>query len=234
MFDDDDLYSSLLNSFGTTTTETDDENESTTSYNPSSYGTTSTSYNPYSSDTDYQTGYRDDYSVTPNYEEQSSYESLSRNEQVSQNEQRFVAQMHTPLVQKEAPAVVLTKTKQKIYLHARMKIMIAMFATIVAALLFVTVFNFVNANRINASIADKQTQIAELESSIMSLKNEYNLLSDDGTVKDLASDAGYVESDDLNTTVLEVGEVYTKPTVEDLPSNWFNDVCDFLSNLFAA
>ena len=231
MYDDDDLYSSFLNGFGTTT-DVDDETESTSTYSPSSYN--STTYNPYSTDTGYQTGYRDDYSVTPNYEEQSSYESVSRNENVQQTNQKFVSQMHTPLVQKEAPAVVLTKTKQKIYLHARMKIMIAMFVTIVASLLFVSIFNFVNAGRINASIADKQTQIAELESSIMSLKNEYDLLSDDGTVKDLASSAGYVESSDTNTTVLEVGEVYTKPVVEDLPSNWFNDVCDFLSNLFAA
>ena len=107
MFDDD-LYSSLLNSFGSTTTETEDESESTSSYSPSSYN--STTYNPYSSDTSYQ----DDYSITPNYEEQSSYQSLSRNEGVQESQQKFVAQMNTPLVQKEAPAVVLTKTKQKI------------------------------------------------------------------------------------------------------------------------
>lgn len=232
---DDDLYSSLLNGFGTTTTDTDEETESASSYNPSSYGTT-TSYNPYSTDTDYQTNYKDDYSVTPNYEEQSSYESASRNEESETSQQAHVYGMHTPMIQREEQTVVLTKTKQKVYLHARMKIVIAMFITIVSALLFVSVFNFVNAGRLNASIAEKQIEINEIQASITSLRNEYNLLSDDGYIKETVTNPdglNFVESTETNTIVFEVGDVYTEPVIEELPSNWFNDVCDFFSNLFA-
>lgn len=227
---DDDFYSNFLNSFSSTTTETEEESESS-SYSPSydtSYDTTS-SYNPYSSDT-----YQDDYSVTPNYQEQSSYESNRVSEAPISENQSIVRQMNTPMIKKEEPAVVLTKTRQKIYLQARMKIAIAMFVTVVCALLFVSIWNFASIGKINQMIADKQITVSELQASITGLKSEYNLISDDGNMKDVASNSGYVDSTDSNTTILNVGEVYSEPVVEELPSNWFNDVCDFFSNLFAA
>lgn len=225
MFDDD-LYSSLLNSFSSTTTETEEDKTTTTSYNPS----TNFGYNPYSDDS----SYNDDYTVTQNYETEKSYESNKRQDDDAIVQTKTISQMNTPMIQKDEPAVVLTKTKQRIYLQARMKIIIAMFATIVCSLLFVSIFNFVNVSRINSSIAEKQATISELESSILDLQATYNLLSEDGTVKNLATNSGFVDSSDINTTSLSIGEVYTEPVIEELPSNWFNDVCDFFSNLFAA
>ena len=228
MFDDDLL--SMFNNY-TSTTDTEEETSSTSAYNPSSYTEpTQTTYNPYVSDN----GYQDDYSVTPNYEEQSSYNSDVRSVEPERTEQRVISQMHTPVIKKEQEAVVLTKTKAKVYLQARMKIVIAMFITIVSALLFVSIFNFVNASKINATLAEKQITIEELQASITSLKGEYNRMTDDGYMKQEASNSGFVESTDSNTTVLEYGEIYTQPEIEELPSNWFNDVCDFFSNLFAA
>lgn len=221
---DDDLYS-LYNSF--TTTETDEETESASSYNPSSYN--ASSYNPYSDET-----YRDDYSVTPNYQEQQSYDSLRQQEQTQESQVRTVSQMHVPMIQKEEQAVVLTKTRQRIYLNARLKIMIAMFTAILCSLLFVSIFNFVNVGKINSSIADKQIEISELQSRINDLQAEYNSMSDDGYVKDKATIAGFVDSNSSNTTVLNYGDVYAESVIEELPSNWFNDVCDFFSNLFSA
>ena len=225
MFDDD-LYSSLLNSFSSTTTETEEDKTTTTSYNPS----TNFGYNPYSDDS----SYNDDYTVTQNYETEKSYESNKRQDDDAIVQTKTISQMNTPMIQKDEPAVVLTKTKQRIYLQARMKIIIAMFATIVCSLLFVSIFNFVNVSRINSSIAEKQATISELESSILDLQATYNFLSEDGTVKNLATNSGFVDSSDINTTSLSIGEVYTEPVIEELPSNWFNDVCDFFSNLFAA
>ena len=111
---------------------------------------------------------------------------------------------------------------------------LAMFVAIVSALMFVSIFNFVNAGRINASLAEKQITIAELQASISDLKSEYNKMTDDGYLMGEASNSGFVESNSSNTTVLEYGETYAEPVIEELPSNWFNDVCDFFSNLFAA
>ena len=227
MFDDD-LFSMFNNNYTATDTE---ETSSASTYNPSSYDQPSqTIYNPYMSDN----SYKDDYSTAQNYEEQSSYNSGVRSVEPEKTEQKVVSQMHTPVIKKEQETVVLTKTKAKIYLQPRMKIVIAMFITIVSALLFVSIFNFVNAGRINATLAEKQITIEELQTSITRLKGEYNKMTDDGHIKQEASNSGFVESTDSNTTVLEYGDVYTEPVIEELPSNWFNDVCDFFSKLFAA
>lgn len=227
MFDDD-LFSMFNNNYTATDTE---ETSSASTYSPSSYDQPSqTTYNPYMSDN----SYKDDYSTAQNYEEQSSYNSGVRSVEPEKTEQKVVSQMHTPVIKKEQETVVLTKTKAKIYLQPRMKIVIAMFITIVSALLFVSIFNFVNAGRINASLAEKQITIEELQTSITRLKGEYNKMTDDGHIKQEASNSGFVESTDSNTTVLEYGDVYTEPVIEELPSNWFNDVCDFFSKLFAA
>ena len=236
MFDDD-LFSGMFNNY-TSTTDTEEESSSTSTYNPSSYTEpTQTTYNPFMSSDD---SYRDDYSTAQNYEEQSTYDSGVRSVEPERTEQRVFSPMQTPMIKREQEAVVLTKTKAKVYLQARMKIVIAMFITIVSALLFVSIFNFVNAGRINATLAEKQITIEELQSSITSLKAEYNRMTDDGELKEMASKPvengglGFVESNKSNTTVLEYGDIYTEPVIEELPSNWFNDVCDFFSNLFAA
>lgn len=226
---DDDLFS-LYNSYTQTTDEDEEVQSSASSYNPSSYNQT---YNPYDTDT----SYRDDYSVTPNYEEQQSYESSRQTVQAEEQTTRVFQKMDTPMIQREEQAVVLTKTKQKIYLHARMKIVLAMFVSIVCALMFVSIFNFVSVGKINAAIADKEIQIAELQASISELQTTYNQVSDDGYIREKLTDSenglNFVDSSE-HTEYLKFGDVYTEPVVEDLPSNWFNDVCDFLSGLFAA
>ena len=228
MFDND-LFS-MFNNY-TSTTDTEEESSSTSTYNPSVYTQTNTStYSPYSTDSDYQ----DDYSTAQNYEEESSYNSGVRSVEPERTEQRTFSPMQTPIIRREQEAVVLTKTKAKVYLQARMKIVLAMFVAIVSALMFVSIFNFVNAGRINASLAEKQITIAELQASISDLKSEYNKMTDDGYLMGEASNSGFVESNSSNTTVLEYGETYAEPVIEELPSNWFNDVCDFFSNLFAA
>ena len=109
MFDDD-LFSMFNNNY--TATDTEEESSSTSTYSPSSYEQPSqTTYNPYMSDNSYQ----DDYSTAQNYEEQSSYDSSVRSVEPERTEQRVISQMHTPVIRREQEAVVLTKTKAKIY-----------------------------------------------------------------------------------------------------------------------
>ena len=226
---DDDLFS-FLNSMGTTTTETEEQPSQTTSYSPQ------TGYNPYTSVQ--EDPYTDDYSVTPNYEEQQSYNTTNPSYGIeSQGEQAVqsyeVRQMNTPMIIKEAPAVNLIKKRQKIELQARMKIVLAMFSIIVASLMFVVVWNFVSASKLKATFAGKQQEIAQLQESIMGLQNEYTSLSSDEQIKLKAENEGYVEQSSENTINVSLEEVYDEHVITDLPSNWFNDVCDFLSGLFS-
>lgn len=229
LYDDD--YNSILNMLGRTTTETEQETSNQTTYSPQ------TDYNPYSQIQD--DPYSDDYSVTPNYEEQQSYNGVNQNysvdsEQETRSTKTFQARpMDTPLIIKDEPTVNLIKKKQKIELQARMKIVATVFAVIVASLMFAIIWNFVSASKMKATFADKQLEIANLQESILGLQDTYTSLSDDGQIKLKAESEGYVEQTDENTINVKLKRVYDENKVEDLPSNWFNDVCDFLSGLFS-
>ncbi len=228
MFDDDYL-SNLLGSYTGTTTESETQQQNQqTMFNPQQ--TSSNPYSSYSNDTD-------DYSLRPNYEEQQSYNSFGQSygeqNQEEQMQQSYVVKpMETPLIRKEAPAVNLIKTKAKIELQARMKIVIAMFSIIVATLLFAVVWNFASASQMKASFASKQQQINTLQESIITLNRSYIELSDDEQIKAKAEEAGYVDKSSENTIEVELKENFKPYADAEVSSNWFNDVCDFLSGIF--
>jgi cell division protein FtsL len=226
---DDDFYSILNSLAGNTTTTTEQQTEQQTTTTPTYSAPSTPSYNPWADD--------DDYSVNQNYEEQKSYNSVNQSYDAdttaSTNDVFEVRQMTAPMIKREEPAVNLIKKRQRIELGARMKIVASMFAIIVASLIVAIVWNFANAASMKASFAGKQVEINALTQSIMGLKEEYNLLSDDEQIKSKAENAGYVDSTDDNTIVVDFDSYYAEQTLEEVPSNWFNDVCDFLSKLFA-
>lgn len=222
MYEDNDDLFSFFNSYnsGSTTTETEQETDTTVGYNPSSY-------NGYSSNQD--TGFVDDYTTNQNFEEQRFYQPTQTSNPVQTTTVAPSRNMETPMILKEEKAVTLTKTRQKIQLNSRMKIMIAMFSVIMAALVFVIAFNFVTASKINANSAQKIQTIESLQASISELSDSYNVYTSDEYLKQ----QGFVESNETNTFRVSLEEIPAEPTVAELPSNWFNDVCEFFSKLFA-
>ena len=226
MYDNDDFYS-ILNSLASTTTTTQPETEQQTT--TQSYSAPTTSYSPWAGDDD-------DYSVNANYEEQQNYNTSNQNYGVDEDQNNNavyqVRPMETPMIQKEAPAVNLIKKRQKIQLHARMKIVASMFMVIVSALIFAIVWNFASASSMRATFADKQMEINALNESILALKDEYNSVSSEA-VDEYITNGNYAEPTEDNTVVVDFESYYAESAVEDLPSNWFNDVCDFFARLFA-
>lgn len=225
---DDDFYSILNSLAGNTTTTTEQKTEQQTTTTPTYSAPSTPSYSPWADD--------DDYSVNQNYEEQKSYNSVNQSYEDSTetiNDVFEVRQMSAPMIKKEEPTVNLIKKRQRIELGARMKIIASMFAVIVASLIFAIVWNFASAASMKATFAGKQVEINALTQSIMGLKEEYTLLSDDEQIKTKAENEGYVESTDDNTIVVDFDSYYAEQAIEDVPSNWFNDVCDFFSRLFA-
>ncbi len=234
----DDFYSILnsLSNNASTTTTTEQENQTgynqsynQTGYNQQTYSSSTPSYNSWLDD--------DDYSTRQNFEEQQSYNSSTSSYNTdmssnSENEVFEVRQMEAPMIKKEQPAVNLIKKRQRIELGARMKMVVAVFSVIVAALLTAIIWNFAAASSMKASFASKQAEITALNESINGLKQEYNLLSDDAQIKIKAQNEGYVDANDNNTIVVDFKSYYADEVVEELPSNWFNDVCDFLAGLF--
>lgn len=228
MFDDDSIFN-MFNSDSSTITQ----NETETSTDQNTTYSSQTDYSPYS---DVSQGEYDDYSVNPNYTSEQSYnssEQINSFEQNDNNTQRIYSAFEAPLITKdETPVVNLVKTRQKIELKGRMKIALSMFIVIVASLIFVTFYNFISAGQLRNSFAGKQEEIIALQTSISKLKAEYNYLDDEDNIKNSAKEEGYVEITDENTITVSLGEEYYESTIEELPSNWFNDVCEFFSRLF--
>ena len=71
----------------------------------------------------------------------------------------------------------------------------------------------------------KDIRVGDSIESINKLNVEYN---------DIGSLDGYVDKQEgVNSFTVSLNEFYIEPEIEQIPSNWFNDVCEFFSNLFA-
>lgn len=225
MFDNNDYINSLFGDLSSTTTTTEQEQQTAspqTDYLSSLQS--QTTYNPYE---------KDDYSSTQNFTEEQSYNSPSTNTFTETQETKHYVTMQMPMIEKKEQAVNLVKSQSRIRLETRMKIVLSVFTVIVACLMFVSVFNFVKASRLEASFADKQLQINALEQSISANKASYNEVTSDEYMTKQATDAGYYEPNESNTITIKLGEMFEEPSIEEVPSNWFNDVCEFFSKLFA-
>lgn len=222
MFDSNDYLNSLFNTdySTTTTTEEDTLTEQQTTYSPQT-GYSASSYE------------KDDYSSAQNFTEQQSYNSFSSNRFTETEQQTTkVSQMHTPMIEKSAPVVNLVKSRARIRLETRMKIVLSVFSVIVACLLFVSIFNFITVNKLEASFAGKQQQINELELRISESEAQYNLKVSDGFDK-WVEENGYKTVSSESTKTIRIDKVYEESIIEEVPTNWFNDVCEFFSKLFA-
>lgn len=224
MFDSNEYLNNLFNTDYSSTTTTETETESQSTYSPQTdYSSNSTTYE------------RDDYSSAQNFTEQQSYNPFTSSSMTETEQTSKVSQMNTPMIEKSVPVVNLVKAKAKIRLETRMKIVLSVFSVIVACLLFVSVFNFISASKIESTFFAKQQQINSLEQSILASEGSYDLVSSDEYVDDWAGKNGYVDKQDgVNSFKININEIYEEEVLQEVPTNWFNDVCEFFSKLFAA
>lgn len=231
MFDNNEYINSLLGNLSSSTT-TEQKEEQTAYDTQSNYGSQTDFLSSSQSET-YNPFEKDDYTTTQNFTEQQSYNSSTPNFFAETKTSRKTTYSEAPLIKKGEQAVTLTKSQSKIRLDTRMKTVLAAFCVIVACLMFVSVFNFVKAGKIEAGFNLKQEQINTLNASISELNNEYIRVTSDEYLEEWAKNKGYTKDIDDFTKVIELGEMYENSTIEDIPSNWFNDVCEFFSKLFA-
>lgn len=174
----------------------------------------------------------DDYSAQQNFEEETNYDLKSQTDILQgESQEQTLRPINMPLIEKKIEQVAKV-VETPISLSARMKLLLVSFVVIVSSLLFATVWNFVAISKYNLSIANQGQTISELQISITDLTDEYNLLGDTEYLKQLIDDAGYISSDDSNTITITLDEMFEERVVEEIPSNWFNDVCNFISSIF--
>ena len=219
MFDNNDYINSLFGNLSSSTTTTQTEEQST--YSPQ------TDFSPFTSNYE-----RDDYSSTQNFTEQQSY-NTSSNSFLGDVQEKKAVQMHTPMIEKGAEVVNLVKSQSRIKLEARMKVVLSVFSVIVACLLFITVFNFIQTRKLESQFASKQLQINQLEQDIINNQASYTWIDDETELRRRASEAGFTNKSNSNTMHIPLDEMYKENAVEEVPSNWFNDICEFFSKLIA-
>ena len=78
-----------------------------------------------------------------------------------------------------------------------------------------------------------QIQINQLEQDILNNKASYTWVDDESELRKRANDAGFTDKNNTNTMHISLDEMYSETTIEKIPSNWFNDICEFFSNLVA-
>jgi len=223
MFNDEQEINFFGSSFTTTEEKTENKNNQTYDF-PKSELSTEKQTNIDS--------FEDDYSINQNFEEQTNYDIGTQDSVYSSTEkQEKLRPIDMPLIEKPVEEVT-EPAYQPINLSARMKIVLSSFVVIVASLLFATVWNFIAIAKLNSTIADKTAMVNELQVSITNLSEEYDLLGDSEHLKDLMENAGYIESNDSNTITISLDDMYKEHVIEEIPSNWFNDVCNFITSLF--
>lgn len=177
----------------------------------------------------------DDYSATSDFEEQSGY-NLNYKPTVEDYGQQVQFMLPPEIVRekKEEPVVLptFTRQKQKLHIGGRMKIVACSFAIIMAVLVFAIAWNIIAISKLAPILLQKENKINELQTSISTLTDEYNLLDSDSYLKMRAEEAGFIETDDINVRKIKLHSEHEEREQDAVKSNWFNDVCDFLNKVF--
>ncbi len=176
----------------------------------------------------------DDYSVDSNFKEETGYDIKNKVQSFSEHEQETFSFFKPINIERktvnEQEQVALTRMKQRFYLGGRMKIVLSTFIVIMVSLMVAIIWNFTQLARLNTSITEKEIQINELQNSISNMNEEYKFTEEN--TKMLAEASGYVQVTDENTKFIQLGEMHTEAKPASIPSNWFNDVCNFLIKVF--
>jgi len=215
---DNDLFNGMFSKYTTTEDEQQTINETSTAQEQQTFS-------PYT-----QQDYYGDYSTNQNYEEESSYNSIVREPQFEQQQTQVLRQMDTPTIIQQEQPVNLIKKREKMVISPRLKVAAVVFSMIFALIVFASIWNFAMIGKLQASFAGKEFEINQLEQSIKDLNVAYKELDS----SNLEGNLGYVEKvDGVNSFTLSMDDYYVEPEIEKLPSNWFNDVCEFFSQMFA-
>lgn len=115
----------------------------------------------------------------------------------------------------------------KVHLNARGKILVSVIAICICALMAFMIGNAITISRLNTTIAQKQSMIASQQQTVNTLQEEYDYILSQGG--ETAAANGYTanESGVSVDIIEEIGR-----SSASIESNWFEDLCNFLSNLF--
>lgn len=142
-------------------------------------------------------------------------------------------QMEFPSLEKSEQTVQKTVAKSEIVarprLNARGKIIVAVYSIIVAIVLSLCIFNAVGISSLKNEIAAKSEIVATQTEVINELELEYNSLGDEDVIKSKLD--GFRTATDEDIVQVKRFKLSTRKH-EEQETNWFEEFCTKLLNLF--
>ena len=220
-------YASPYSSFAKTEEETSTEN----TYNPfaSAYSWDTDTDNETETQTEIENVQTEISTETPSYE----YESEYIEDIVTDNEP---PEYLNPFKQSvfEMQAIERKKVAPKYKINTHGKILCTVYSAICLILVAFAIYNAVAISALASANTAKEAVLSSQKQVISMLESEYNYLgSDEGVSSRLREDEyfeNFVEADDTNTVTIYL-EAAEGAQTYSVPSNWFDNVCEFFSNL---
>ncbi|MBQ9790774.1 MAG: hypothetical protein IJW24_04215 [Clostridia bacterium] len=162
------------------------------------------------------------------FEVQQNY-TFGTDDDITREEQTRVMAM--PNVERRAHVVSAPESTAKIKIRARGKIAITVYSIILVALITFAIYNAVAIGALKGEVdAKNQTYISQL-ADINALQVQYNELGLDETIMNKAGENGFIQS--TENDIVRVSKVEMDQREEtEVETNWFEDLCQFLSGLF--
>ncbi len=175
----------------------------------------------------------DDVTETPDYTGETEYKT---DELTGEENEYTIVKTFMPNVEREfvqqVPVEIQRKTvtRTKVKLNTRGKIFACMYSLVATLLIAFSIYNAVALANVNKSISYKEQQYTKLNSEVNSLNVEYTNLNNYGQNGTNIPD-GYQSVNSNNTVKLTIDQ---RPEFIEVSAdgNWFNTICEFLSNLF--
>jgi len=180
-------------------------------------------------DDDYESTTMTNYEEeTPEYEVQQNYMFESDS---SIKREESVRTMAMPDVIKKQKTVESIEPQSKVKIRARAKIAIAVYSIILLSLISFAIYNAVAINNMQAEVAAKNQLYISQSVVINDLLNTYNELgSEDRIINETQGE--FFEPTENDIVRVSKSSMETRQDVE-VESNWFEELCSFLSGLFS-
>lgn len=133
---------------------------------------------------------------------------------------------------REYNTVSRTSTRTNAKLSAKEKIVIVSYIAVVLVLVLTISLTAVALSNVMGEVAALQAGVESQLGELEELNSEINNMYTDEEIKNIAgSQLGLEEATEANTMYYE--PLPMRPTANyDVPSNWFNNFCEWLSNIF--
>lgn len=133
---------------------------------------------------------------------------------------------------REYNTVPRTSTKTNAKLSAKEKIVIVSYIAVVLVLVLTISLTAVALSNVMGEVAALQAGVESQLAELKALNSEINNMYTDEEIKNIAgSQLGLEEASEANTMYYE--PLPMRPSANyDVPSNWFNNFCEWLSNIF--